>query len=64
MKIIALEEHVRVAAIEEAVRRYVPPDQYELAYDMSEGAKTKLTSQLQDLGSGRLKQMDATGIDV
>lgn len=63
MKIIALEEHVRIATIEEAVRRYVP-HQYERVLDISVGAKASLASQLQDLGAGRLQHMDATGIDV
>jgi uncharacterized protein len=64
MKIIALEEHFRMATIEEAVRRYMPPDQYDQALDTPVGTNAPLASQLQDLGAGRLQHMDATGIDV
>jgi predicted TIM-barrel fold metal-dependent hydrolase len=63
MKIIALEEHFRNAAIEEAVERRLPPDQRILS-DKGMAAYTPPTSQQEDLGTDRLKQMDATGIDV
>jgi predicted TIM-barrel fold metal-dependent hydrolase len=64
MNVIALEEHFRMATIEDAVKRYVPPVQYERAYDKPVGENAPLTSQLRDLGAGRLQHMDATGIDV
>ena len=57
MKIITLEEHFRNAAIEEAIRKLIPPGPQTAVY-------ARLAPQLQDLGTERLQHMDATGIDV
>jgi uncharacterized protein len=61
MKIIALEEHFRNAAIEEAVKKALPPSQRDFFV-----ASMALSgpSELEDLGIDRLKHMDAMGIDV
>src|SRR3989442_446484 len=76
MKIIALEEHFRIAAIEEAIRKLMPPE-HTAANEESlrrlmppeqqdTPGKTAMlvNSPLEDLGTERLKHMDATGIDV
>ena len=63
MKIITLEEHFRIAAFEEAVRRYVPPGHQELL-GQAMAAYAPPASQLEDLGTDRVQHMDATGIDV
>jgi len=61
MKIISLEEHFRNAAIEDAVKKALPPSQRDLFV-----ASKALSgpAELDDLGIGRLKHMDAMGIDV
>jgi hypothetical protein len=61
MKIIALEEHFRNAAIEEAVKKTLPPSQRDFFV-----ASMALSGppELEDLGIDRLKHMDAMGIDV
>ena len=60
MKIIALEEHFRNAAIEEAVRKALPPSQRDFFV-----ASMALSGppELEDLGIDRLKHMDAMGIE-
>ncbi len=63
MKIIALEEHFRNAAIEEAVRKYLPPAQADV-FDKALATFTSQVSQERDLGAERLQRMDATGIDI
>ena len=63
MKIIALEEHFRNTAINEAVGKLFPPVQRDFL-GLATAASNPLTSQLQDLGTERLQHMDATGIDV
>jgi predicted TIM-barrel fold metal-dependent hydrolase len=55
MKIITLEEHFQLAEIKKAVAKFLPASQ-ESAYNPP--------AQLEDLGAGRLKDMDAMGIDV
>src|SRR5258708_8327374 len=66
MKIIALEEHFQNAAIEEAVGRLLPAHQRDSAGKfLAESINsTTLAPQLEDLGTERLKHMDAMGIDV
>jgi uncharacterized protein len=61
MKIIALEEHFRNSAIEEAVKKALPPSQQDFFV-----ASMALSGppELEDLGIDRLKHMDAMGIDV
>lgn len=61
MKIIALEEHFRNAAIEEAVKNALSPGQRD-----SFVASRALSGppELEDLGIDRLKHMDAMGINV
>ena len=56
MEIIALEEHFRNAAIEKAIEKVIPPGLSDLLYGPG--------SHLQDLGTDRLKQMDAMGINT
>jgi uncharacterized protein len=56
MKIITLEEHFELAEIKKAVAKFLPHSQ-ESFYEPP-------TMQLEDLGAGRLKDMDAMGIDV
>lgn len=63
MKIIALEEHFITPAVEEAVNRFVPPGQQEMR-NQDLPRYGLLNSQLEELGTGRLQHMDATGIDV
>jgi predicted TIM-barrel fold metal-dependent hydrolase len=60
MNIIALEEHFQTAALNEAVKK-LNPGQRE-AFDLT--FSHSLASQLADLGAGRVKHMDATGIDI
>ncbi len=60
MKIIALEEHFITPAVEEAVKRFMPPGQQ----NQDSPRYNHLISKLEDLGTGRLQHMDATGIDV
>jgi predicted TIM-barrel fold metal-dependent hydrolase len=60
MNIVALEEHFQTAALNEAVKK-LNPSQRE-AFDLT--FSHSLTSQLADLGAGRVKHMDATGIDI
>ena len=63
MRIVALEEHFQTAAINAAVAkslgRLAPSSQEEVG-----AAFGNPTAQLEDLGAGRLKAMDAAGIDV
>jgi predicted TIM-barrel fold metal-dependent hydrolase len=63
MKIIALEEHFRNTAIEEAVRKYLPPAQVDV-FDKALASFTSRVSQERDLGAERLQHMDAVGIDM
>lgn len=56
MKIITLEEHFQIAAITKAVAKFLPNSQM-ASYKPPD-------TQLEDLGAGRLKDMDAMGIDV
>lgn len=63
MKIIALEEHFRNAAIEEAVGKLLPAGQRE-SLDKVMAAFSPPASQAEDLGTDRLQHMDAMGIDV
>ncbi|HTK09810.1 MAG TPA: amidohydrolase family protein [Ktedonobacteraceae bacterium] len=63
MKIIALEEHFRNAAIDEAMRKHIPLDQKDI-FDKALASFTSQISQARDLGAERLRQMDATGIDM
>ncbi len=56
MKIITLEEHFQIAAITKAVAKFLPSSQT-TSYKPPD-------AQLEDLGAGRLKDMDAMGIDV
>ena len=58
MKIIALEEHFRNAAIEDAVKKALPPSQRDL-FGVSKALSRP--AELDDLGIGRLKHMDAMG---
>jgi len=60
MKIIALEEHFQTAAIKEAMERLAAS--HRDAMTLAFYAPPAL--QLEDLGAGRLKDMDAMGIDV
>src|SRR5579884_3254786 len=55
MKIITLEEHFQLPEIKKAVARFLPGPQ-ESSYEPP--------AQLEDLGATRLKEMDATGIDI
>ena len=57
MKIIALEEHFQIPAIKEVVAKLLPG-----AQDTPQLAAP--STQLEDLGAGRLKAMDDMGIDV
>jgi predicted TIM-barrel fold metal-dependent hydrolase len=59
MKIIALEEHYQLAEIQQAVAKFLPAQKVfqQVPYNPS-------TSQLEDLGVGRIRRMDAMGIDV
>ena len=63
MKIIALEEHFRNAAIEEAVEKLMPSSQRGLL-GKAMAAYAPPASQLEDIGKDRLARMDAMGIDV
>lgn len=63
MKIIALEEHFRNAAIEEAVGRLLPAGQHDIL-GKAMAAYNRPVSQVEDLGADRLRHMDAMGIDV
>lgn len=56
MKIITLEEHFQLAEITKAVAKFLPHSQ--------ESFYNPPTTQLEDLGATRLKEMDAMGIDV
>jgi predicted TIM-barrel fold metal-dependent hydrolase len=56
MKLITLEEHFELAEIKKAVARFLPGSQG--------GVYEPSTTRLEDLGAGRLKEMDDTGIDV
>ncbi len=58
MKIITLEEHFQIAAIEKEVEKLFPTAQVQMG-DYGLPAR-----QLEDLGIGRLQAMDNTGIDV
>ena len=60
MKIIALEEHFQIAAIKQAVAKFLPAAQ-DTAQLASYGPPN---AQLEDLGAGRLQAMDAMGVDV
>jgi predicted TIM-barrel fold metal-dependent hydrolase len=55
MKIITLEEHFQIPAVREALTKSLPGSQ-----DTPPFPRT----QLEDLGDGRLKDMDSMGIDV
>ncbi|GAC1348089.1 MAG: amidohydrolase family protein [Ktedonobacteraceae bacterium] len=60
IKIIALEEHFQIAAIKEAVAKFLSG-----AQDTAQLASyAPPNAQLEELGAGRLKAMDAMGIDV
>ncbi len=63
MKIIALEEHFRNEAIEEAVRKHLPPGQGDI-FGKALASFTSRISQERDLGAERLRRMDAMGIDT
>jgi uncharacterized protein len=64
MKIIALEEHFRNAAIEKAVGRFMAAGQSSISDKAIAARYNPQTSQLEDLGTERLQHMDAMGIDV
>ncbi len=63
MKIIALEEHFRNAAIEEAVDRLLRADQRD-SLERVKAAYSPPISPSENLGADRLQHMDATGIDI
>ncbi len=58
MKIIALEEHFQIPAIKEALAKLLPDAQ------APSPLASPLSTQLEDLGAGRLKAMDTMGVDV
>ena len=58
MKIIALEEHIQVPAIKEALAKLLPDAQG------PSPLPSPLSTQLEDMGAGRLKAMDTMGVDV
>ena len=60
MKIITLEEHFQIAAIKKAVAKFLPSSQDTFQATSYNPPNT----QLEDLGAGRVKVMDAMGIDV
>ena len=66
MKIIALEEHFQTTAINAAIGRFLA--KMPSAPSSQQGELGAVfgnpTPRLEDLGAGRLKDMDATGIDV
>jgi predicted TIM-barrel fold metal-dependent hydrolase len=71
MKIIAIEEHFRSAAIDEAARQLIPSVQWDVingafvSADVNAAAPSNpIASQLKNLGAERLQHMDATGIHV
>ncbi|HLG77183.1 MAG TPA: amidohydrolase family protein [Ktedonobacteraceae bacterium] len=60
MKIIALEERFELATIKKVVAKFLPG-----AQDTAQLASySPPTAQLEELGAGRLKAMDAMGVDV
>ncbi len=60
MKIIALEEHFQTKAIKEAIGKLELGQQVQQYLTFPDS----LASQLADLGAGRLRHMDETGIDI
>ena len=62
MKIITLEEHFQTKEISDATRRFA--EQFIAPQDRSATASTPLDILSFDLGEGRLRQMDAMGVDV
>jgi hypothetical protein len=63
MKIIGLEEHYRTHAIDKATEKLIPPS-IRNAGTVSGGSVYRPDLYYYDLGTDRLKQMDAMGIDV
>lgn len=59
MKIITLEEHYQLAEIQKAVAKYLPDQSV-----FHQPPYNPPTSQLEDLGAGRIQRMDAMGIDI
>jgi uncharacterized protein len=59
MKIIAIEEHFQIAAIKKAVGSLTTASQMSTAM-----VNAPSNARLEDLGAGRLRAMDQTGIDV
>ena len=58
MKIITLEEHFQIPAIKKALAKLLPDAQ------APSPLASPLSTQLEDLGAGRLKAMDTMGIDI